>query len=531
MPETPPEAPRRADLRQHLDDLVEHCQRQALPLRAAQHILLPVLRKHLRARLVFLACPDDRLKDAFYWDGSPVDGVKDEVLTRFRDDVSRDGTGILTLERFTLQGVALDFAGERLGIVGAVIDSSTDGDRARVLTDLGLFSEQVDGYIGGLAADRRKSRLLTRLSSALKHPVLETGIRAAMAELHAAIGYSAFLLVYVEQEEDREAVRILSDGVAMRAAPSPERLAKVLFGAGRREGSTPALYRFLRTLGISTFVHEQLITGIRDETILGSVIVSCADRELSTFDKDVLRIFAGLLRLRLVDFNRERRGLLRAFAPPHASRLLSSADYFRKYLRPRKRTTAVIFADIDNFTEISEQRLVKPELVLELVERWATGCREIVHEHLGVLDKVIGDCVLALFGPPFFGEDYASDAAATRDSCARAIRAAIAIRDYTETLRIPGGGRLAAGIGLNVAPLAVGMMGVGENYTGYGRGMNEAARLQDLAGGGEILVSETFARRLGKLHGIRFGPLMRRGVQGVKKALPYRMLVRRAAAR
>ena len=485
-----------------------------------------MVKQRLQARAVFLACPDEHLRETFYWDGTAP--VPDGILHRFKERVTGSIHAHERLRTLELHGEVLDFAGSRIGIVGAVYDrGAAPPTPDEVRGWLHLFAEEVDGYIGGVVQERRKQRLMMAVSAALKHPVLEDGIYAALTELKSAIRYSAFLLAYLEEHDEapgQRAVRIVADGNAeVRNLPS-ETLAKVLFKRPRAR-PTPALYRLLRSLGISTFVHEQLITGFRDETVLGEIIVSSEERAFSTFELDVVRLFRGLLRLRLIDFKRERRSLVRSFSPIHARRLLSHPNYAKRFLAPRQRTTAIMFADLDDFTGMSERELVRPDAVLKLVDRWSVGVRRIVHEYGGVLDKIIGDCALALFGPPFFADDHGSEAEAVRDYCARALETAIAVRDYTKTLKARGGRELRAGIGLNVAPLAVGMMEVGDTYTGYGRGMNEAARLQDLADGDQILVSEGFYRRVAERREWRFSNLRKKGVAGVKAPLPYRELI------
>lgn len=501
-----------------VDDLVEQLQGRHAPLAGAMPLLLAKLRDELSAPGAFLTCLDEGLRSVTYRDGATT-GLSPRALGRFAARVTLEGSGRERAGRRVLLARALDFAGRKVGVVGALVASPEPPEAERRLEE---FAEHVDGYVGTLLGERHKQRLLEKLARALQHPVLEAGVRAALAELRAVVDYTSLLLAYVEEAEAAgpPTLRIISDGATELALIPEERLVRLL--QSRARGT--AIARLLDRLRIRHFVHEPLLSGLQERVLLGDLVVS-KEGGFSTFEADVVRVFQGLVRLRLIDFNRERRGLLRSFSPAHAHRLLSTEGYARRYLTPRRRTVAVMFADLDGFTSISERPDMRPEVLLDVIDRWASGARDLVHAHGGVLDKVIGDCVLAIFGPPFFNEDFADDEEAVAHHCRRALEAAVAVRAFTEGLKVPGV-RLRTGTGLNVATLAVGMMSVGDSYTGYGRGMNETARLQDLADGGVILVSEQFRRRLGAADGRRFGPLRHQRVSGIGKPLPFRQLLK-----
>ena len=151
----------------------------------------------------------------------------------------------------------------------------------------------------------------------------------------------------------------------------------------------------------------------------------------------------------------------------------------------------VLFADIRGFTSMSERE--NPERVVRLLNRYFTEMSEIIFAHGGTLDKYIGDGLMALFGAP----------TATPDDASNAVKAAVAMQRKVNTLN----GELVAdgllpvtvGIGLHTGEAVVGYIGSEKRseYTAIGDTVNLAARLEAIAKGGQILLSEATAAAIG----------------------------------
>jgi class 3 adenylate cyclase len=112
-------------------------------------------------------------------------------------------------------------------------------------------------------------------------------------------------------------------------------------------------------------------------------------------------------------------------------------------------------------------------------------------QHSGTLDKYIGDCVMALFGAPLGDEQH----------CRRAVSAALDMQEEMHRLRTELAAKyhgLAIGIAINTGSAVVGNIGseVKMDYTAIGDVVNVAARIEDLAGPGQILVTEAVARQV-----------------------------------
>ena len=151
------------------------------------------------------------------------------------------------------------------------------------------------------------------------------------------------------------------------------------------------------------------------------------------------------------------------------------------------REATVMFCDIRGFTALTQN--MNPTEVIALLNEHMTVLTKIVTEHHGVVDKFIGDSIMALFGAP---KSYGDDALnAVR--CAERMMAARA--KLNETSRY----HLQMGIGLATGRVLAGNMGSADrsNYTVLGERVNLAARLCSVAARGEIVIGPTTREQLG----------------------------------
>jgi adenylate cyclase len=245
-------------------------------------------------------------------------------------------------------------------------------------------------------------------------------------------------------------------------------------------------------LGERKAVETVLISGVGDSHALGKIMVWSGGDGFSAYTVDLLRLLASTLSQRLIDYNRERIHLSQFFSSQAIDELLKDPDYERRYLAPRAEEVGILFADINGFTRICEQVLERPERIGKFVDDWSAEAVRILHRHGGVFDKMVGDCVIGLFGPPFFKDSPGDRAVAT-------IKAAAEIQAFTrdtmsahpeisrlsEILKMPG---LGVAIGVNLAVSFCGLFGPNRNYTSFSTGMNQTARLQSLGAFRETLV-------------------------------------------
>jgi adenylate cyclase len=136
---------------------------------------------------------------------------------------------------------------------------------------------------------------------------------------------------------------------------------------------------------------------------------------------------------------------------------------------------------------------MEPQAVIGLLNDCMEHLARAVDEEGGVVDKFIGDEVMAVFGAPVTQPDHAR----------RAVAAAVRMRDGIEDMnrrRIEGGADpIAIGIGIATGVAVAGNMGSHDrmNYTVLGATVNLAARLTSEAEAGEILISAPTCRAVG----------------------------------
>jgi class 3 adenylate cyclase/tetratricopeptide (TPR) repeat protein len=149
-----------------------------------------------------------------------------------------------------------------------------------------------------------------------------------------------------------------------------------------------------------------------------------------------------------------------------------------------QRQVTVLFADISGFTSLSER--LDPEVVASLVNDCLKELAQAVYQHEGMVDKFVGDCIMAVFGAPVALEDDAE----------RALRAALSMRENLQAINRRWAEKLGAPldlhIGVNTGMVIAGNVGsdLRMSYTVLGDTVNVAARLRDAAKGGQIFVSQ-----------------------------------------
>ena len=185
-----------------------------------------------------------------------------------------------------------------------------------------------------------------------------------------------------------------------------------------------------------------------------------------------------------------RRRFEQHLAPAIVSRLAAQPELLR--LEGEMREITALFTDIEDFTAMTGR--VDPRTLVGLLDRYFDGLTRIVVEHGGMVDKMVGDGLHAIFNAPLDLADHPR----------RAVDCAIAIRDFGERYRSDAQAA-AAGFGRTRVGLETGMVVVGDvgggrklDYTAHGEAMNMAARFEaankDL--GSSICIGPTTAARL-----------------------------------
>ena len=197
----------------------------------------------------------------------------------------------------------------------------------------------------------------------------------------------------------------------------------------------------------------------------------------------LVRVFAGGREGALASV----RAVVRRYLPPELVTALS-ADPQRLDLGGELAEVSLLFADLGGYSTYAEGR--PPAEVVTLLNRYFAVALPAILDEGGTPVQLPGDAVFAIFGAPTPRADHA----------ARACRAAQAILKRTAFLTEPPIGGPRFSIGINSGPALVGNIGSDEyrNFTAIGDTANVAARLQNVASAGEIVIGPETARQLAR---------------------------------
>jgi class 3 adenylate cyclase len=176
------------------------------------------------------------------------------------------------------------------------------------------------------------------------------------------------------------------------------------------------------------------------------------------------------------------------FVPPRVvERLLADPKSVR--LGGAQQEITVLFADLRGYTRVAEK--LSPEQLVDVLNGYLNVAVRAVHAYDGTISRYAGDLIMAIFNAPLPQPDHV----------VRAVRAALRLKrdmaEYHATL--PKHLRAEFGIGIVTGEAVVGNIGARDwlNYTAIGDIVNVAQRLEEMAGGGEILLDAFTRHALG----------------------------------
>lgn len=190
-----------------------------------------------------------------------------------------------------------------------------------------------------------------------------------------------------------------------------------------------------------------------------------------------------------MQYRKERQFIRQAMSHYVAPQLVQALQKNPALLRlgGERRKVAMMFTDIAGFTSLSES--MPAEDLIRNLNEYLHGVSELVAQYGGIVDKYIGDAVVALFNTPVEQADFAS----------QALKCALAVDEFAEQFRrhLQGMGWAwgITRIGLHVDDVVVGNVGGRKrfDYTAMGDGMNTASRLEGVNGytGTRLIVSQS----------------------------------------
>ena len=488
------------DISSYVDEIIESCQEEQLGLPYALNRILKKSLKKIDAIFGFIYTYDESMKKRFFYSGAK------EFIDEFNLRKLQDSEESLLWDSkdFILVLQPLDIAGEKIGSVGFIFpkedsDNYTEKNKIRV----NLFCEEIDNYLYNINHSRIKQNLVKELNYALRNPILNDGIINAISILKDSVLFKDIFLIYRNDRKDSNwhYKYFIKDTLVYDSTIKEFKNEKLEEKIRNNDILSLSNKEVAKLLNLSEHVENLLITGATEDDELGKILISSTGKGFNTYAKDLIDLFSQTINYRLIDFNRERSRLRRFFSQDTTYRLLAEPNYKNHHLKPQVKDVAILFTDINSFTKISEQVFDNPQELGVFIDTWSSGAIDIVYKNGGVFDKMVGDCVIALFAPPFFDKKPI-------DCIASALKTAYEIQKFTielgkkvkkilESPLLENG--LGVATGINFAPLNVGFFGPYEDYTGFSSGMNNTARLQALASFRETFIMENLKDYLDKI--------------------------------
>lgn len=185
------------------------------------------------------------------------------------------------------------------------------------------------------------------------------------------------------------------------------------------------------------------------------------------------------------------------------------------FMEAKELTTTILFADMVNFTTLSET--MHPREINQLLNQYFSVMTDIIFEHNGTLDKYIGDGLMAVFGAPMEKKDDAQ----------RAVQSALEIRKAFRQMmdKADTEVKFDIRIGVNTGRVVAGNIGSPKrlDYTVIGDPVNTASRLESIAQSNQILIGEeTYKKVKSKFKTRKIGPTKLKGKR--EEILVYEVL-------
>lgn len=178
-----------------------------------------------------------------------------------------------------------------------------------------------------------------------------------------------------------------------------------------------------------------------------------------------------------------------------------------------QREVTILFSDMRNFTHIAEN--MQPQEILEMLNGSLSILSKVIDDNEGVIDKYVGDEIMALYGAPI----------ECKNSALKAIESAKSMRavqsEWNKQREQAGLPPLHIGIGIHTGIVVAGNVGA-ENHRSYtvlGHNVNLTSRICDQAGPMEILITEAVLNAPGVKENIQVAPMEPVSLKGVSEPI------------
>ena len=366
---------------------------------------------------------------------------------------------------YSVRSRLIQLAGRAIGTLSLGLPLS-DGDVARIGAQAGV---EVCFVVGSACVTGTP-----RARQALARSLTEAAGRLHPMRMETASGPLAVRAAPLVERDSSQGWRVIAVPLEGVLAPFRRITNALLVGGGAA---------LLLALLVSLALSRGLTGPVRAlVAATGRVARGDYDTEVSVDSRDEIGTLAAA-------FNDMTRGLLLKERYRSVLNKVVSRDVAEELLRGNvelggeNREVTVLFADIRGFTSLTEG--MEPQEVIGLLNECMERLSDAVEREGGVVDKFVGDELMAVFGAPL----------SQGDDALRALRAALRMQEAMVELNgeraSRGEGSIGLGVGLNTGVAVAGNMGSRNrlNYTVLGDVVNLGARLCSSAGPGEILAT------------------------------------------
>ena len=202
----------------------------------------------------------------------------------------------------------------------------------------------------------------------------------------------------------------------------------------------------------------------------------------------ILAVYVGVTIYKYITEEREKKKIKGAFQYYLTASVINEMlkDPSKLKLGGDKKDLSVLFSDIRGFTTVSEK--LTPEELVHLLNEYLTAMTDVVFKYEGLLDKYMGDAIMAVFGAPLDQPDH------PKRACMTAMGMMNELRKLQKKWTDEGRPVLDIGIGINSGDMVVGNMGseMRFDYTVMGDSVNLGSRLEGINKeyGTNIVISE-----------------------------------------
>jgi adenylate cyclase len=434
-----------------------------------------------------------------------------DVLVEFNDEellqsiiINKSEISEYTNEKAAAQNLVLNDFSIKIGELLKDFNEKTNERNFREETSRfqTRLTEMVNSYASDNARVNSEMKILFELTKSISEILnLKQLLNIALDLVHQIKKVDRGLVLLYEKKSDRF-VPYVARKMSLSDLKVDENLVSKSILAYMKNNPGPVLIK--NSLMDERFASAESVVALSAKSILCIPLISQqglqgsfylekdASQPFDEADSEFLKNFASAVSVAventklIMAIKRERsiRNNMERYLSPNLIDQLTQTSGELK-LDGEKREISVMFADIKNFTKMSEQ--LKVEEVFSMLNKTFSEITQIIFKHDGTLDKFIGDAVMAFFGAPMKHEDDPVRSVMT------AVEIIETVKRMADEYRSEFGVEVSFSIGINTGEAIVGNVGSLDRmeYTAIGDTVNLAARLQAKAGYNEIVINES----------------------------------------